>query len=842
MGFYQTILATYGGMAVEKLKLWAKTKIKLAKEYNHKSFLLKCRQLGILPQHIVATTGPVEDLLLRQDTHRAVEYNRRLGSKLLNLEISANHKTVSRLEASLTTLKIDIISLTNEAIFNEFSGRQHNNYNKLFHSIKRKNINKLNNLRNTQIQNSLRTNHTWVKNLTETRIPDDVLQFLSLGPKFCIEPALSKDIPIKNILADVDFITSAITDQNLKKVTIARATNIITNQCQHTLKNNQSSFFKSLYLKAKKFLKDNPDIILTNSDKGNVTVIMNKEQYFQLSNDVINNDTSYTLLPKDPTLSIQRQCNELVKKLHGTGQIDEATKKNLTTYKGISPKFYTLPKIHKPTLSVRPIVASIGAPTELIASYITDILTKSYDYNNEYYIKDSFEVSTLFNNMQLPENHVLVSLDVVSLFSNVYLDAAHRAVSRNWYRISNFCKINKDTFLEIISFLFNNTYFSFDKKFYKQTFGTPMGASVSPILATYVMDDLLDIVLPVLSFKPIFIKKYVDDIILAIPKDSITEIVDTLNDFDQYIQFTIESEDELQSVPFLDTKFIRNSDNIIKIDWYRKPCHSGRYLNYQSYHKQKIKVNLLKQMKMRVLKVSDTSFHNKNLKILYKLFTENSYPPSLVKKILFSTSTTLTHNINNNNTNNTTEAAQPVEDADASNPLTFTSLPYIREITPKLTRLFKPLQNLKIAYRSVLRIGSLHSKVKDRVPVVQRSDVVYSIPCAQCDKIYIGQTTRPLSGRISSHRSDCRLHPERCALAEHANNSLHNIDYNSVKVLATQTNHTKRLFLEMAYISQHTNCMNKRSDIQNLSEIYSYLLSLDNNQLTEDSHDSDLSI
>jgi len=388
--------------------------------------------------------------------------------------------------------------------------------------------------------------------------------------------------------------------------------------------------------------------------------------------------------------------------------------------------------------------------------------------------------------------------------------------------------------LSIIAFLFDNTYFSFNDNFYKQTFGTPMGASVSPILATYVMDDLLNTVLPVLSFKPFFIKKYVDDIILALPREGTTEIVETLNSYDPFIQFTMETEDEQNSVPFLDTKFIRTNDNKIIIDWYRKPCSSGRYLNYHSYHKHSMKINLVKQMKTRVLKISDPSFHNKNLKVLLQLFTENSYPTNLLKKILFSTSNTITQIIDEN-PQTPTPSPPPLNGNTNETHISFVALPYIKEITPGLSRIIKQASNVKIANTTVLTTRSVYSRVKDKTSLKFKSDVVYRIPCADCEKVYIGQTSRTVADRLTAHRSDCRLHPDRCALAEHANTHHHNMEYASTRILATQPNITKRLFLEMAFISQEPNCINKRTDIKHLSELYSYLLSLDVRPLQQES-------
>lgn len=49
--------------------------------------------------------------------------------------------------------------------------------------------------------------------------------------------------------------------------------------------------------------------------------------------------------------------------------IDEKVTKTLTIYNSVCPKFYGLPKIHKPTLSFRQIIAFIDAPTDKLISY-----------------------------------------------------------------------------------------------------------------------------------------------------------------------------------------------------------------------------------------------------------------------------------------------------------------------------------------------------------------------------------------------------------------------------------------------------------------------------------------
>jgi len=60
---------------------------------------------------------------------------------------------------------------------------------------------------------------------------------------------------------------------------------------------------------------------------------------------------------------------------------------------------------------------------------------------------------------------------------------------------------------------------------YKQTFGTPMGSPLSPIIADVVMRDLEIYCLNKINYKLTFYYRYVDDIVLASPSDKIDLII-----------------------------------------------------------------------------------------------------------------------------------------------------------------------------------------------------------------------------------------------------------------------------------------------------------------------------
>ena len=90
----------------------------------------------------------------------------------------------------------------------------------------------------------------------------------------------------------------------------------------------------------------------------------------------------------------------------------------------VCPKFYGLPKIHKPDVPlIRPIVASQGSPTYNLAKYLAEIL-KPLVGKSEQHVVNSKEFITKIEQTKLDEDEILVRFDVVSLFTNVPVDEA----------------------------------------------------------------------------------------------------------------------------------------------------------------------------------------------------------------------------------------------------------------------------------------------------------------------------------------------------------------------------------------------------------------------------------
>ena len=96
---------------------------------------------------------------------------------------------------------------------------------------------------------------------------------------------------------------------------------------------------------------------------------------------------------------------------------------------------------------------------------------------------------------------------------------------------------------------------------------------------------------------------------------------------------------------------------------------------------------------------------------------------------------------------------------------------------------------------------------KDVVPVMERLDVVYCIPCGGCRTTYIGETKRRLCKRIDEHKR--AVHFEVSILAKHVWCSGHGVDWKKVSVLDHHHELYERFTLEAYHIRKQPLALNR---------------------------------
>ena len=93
----------------------------------------------------------------------------------------------------------------------------------------------------------------------------------------------------------------------------------------------------------------------------------------------------------------------------------------------------------------------------------------------------------------------------------------------------------------------------------------------------------------------------------------------------------------------------------------------------------------------------------------------------------------------------------------------FTSILYIKGTSEKFKRVLNEA-GLKVAMKPISIFGGI---LQD--PSALRKNLVYQVPCFNCDFVYIGQAKRDLKSRLAEHKLAIKNQgPEKSALREHS--------------------------------------------------------------------------
>ena len=102
---------------------------------------------------------------------------------------------------------------------------------------------------------------------------------------------------------------------------------------------------------------------------------------------------------------------------------------------------------------------------------------------------------------------------------------------------------------------------------------------------------------------------------------------------------------------------------------------------------------------------------------------------------------------------------------------------------------------------------------------LEQTEIVYRFACKGCSFKYVGESKRSLNTRLEEHINNKQ---KNSVVTLHKNDE-HQFHWDNVKILDKEPNEKKRLISEMIYILNTKNTLNKQTDIDSLSRIYSNL-------------------
>jgi hypothetical protein len=383
-----------------------------------------------------------------------------------------------------------------------------------------------------------------------------------------------------------------------------------------------------------------------------------------------------------------------------------------------------------------------------------------------------------------------------------------------------------------------------------------MGLPLSPIIIDMVMEDLLDKVIYELGYDPLICVKYVDDLLFILPLEELENTYNIFNGYNEKIKFTMEMENE-KTLPYLDVELIRQRNGRILTKWYFKPMASNRLLNYNSNHSLAQKINVANGLIKRVCDL--TTIHPKvnNFKRIKTILEKNNYPVALIRKLFYKHI-------------NTQHNKAPSESTDTS-VIKYRSLPNVNGLTEKIKKCVRSVdKSIQICPKNTKTIKKLYSKIKDKIDISKQSNLVYSIPCLDCNKQYIGMTHRQfLHKRLGQHFADIEcLHKmrkdvkiekmfdisdeieikiteeesknnnnkekikklqklvkqcEKSGLVSHHIQLGHRLNFKNTKILDKEQNKKKLEVLEVLHIKTNEN-MNKQEDTNLIKTTYDGIL------------------
>ena len=154
---------------------------------------------------------------------------------------------------------------------------------------------------------------------------------------------------------------------------------------------------------------------------------------------------------------------------------------------------------------------------------------------------------------------------------------------------------------------------------------------------------------------------------------------------------------------------------------------------------------------------------------------------------------------------------------EAEKPISTTIIPYIEGLSKEIRRILNGY-NIRTVFRTVDTLGRIFTSVKDPIPPEERTGVIYKIKCT-CGDFYVGETGRNLTTRLKEHKAACRLAAfDRSAVAKHARQVGHEIEWNDVEILDTTKDLQERKVKESLYIRMAPkSCLMNRDEGRELS-------------------------
>ena len=332
---------------------------------------------------------------------------------------------------------------------------------------------------------------------------------------------------------------------------------------------------------------------------------------------------TYKKIPEDPTSNQKTKLINLLQNIKAEEGIKEETYKWMSHTGVGSPKFYGLPKIHKPGIPLRPIVASRGTVTYNPAKELAKILKPMIGMSS-HHVHNTKDFVQQLKGIRLQQDESIISYDVKALFTSVPIEPVINIIHNKLASDNDLHQRTSMAIHHVISlleFCLNSTYFCISRQLYEQNEGAAMGSPLSHIIANIFMEDFEAKPLSSAPWPPSLWKTFVDDTFVVIKTAYKEEFFNHINSIEERIQFIAENTRADGSMPFQDTLVTPQADESLITTVYLKPIHTNQYLQWDSHHAISAKYSVISTLFHRLKRcVQPNNIWRKNLNTYRKSF------------------------------------------------------------------------------------------------------------------------------------------------------------------------------------------------------------------------------
>ena len=393
----------------------------------------------------------------------------------------------------------------------------------------------------------------------------------------------------------------------------------------------------------KKLKRSRNSITIKQADKNLGIVLMDTDDYVQQCTRELAKGDVYVTVQTYPEEDILKQLTNTIINFKNQLQKYDDKLYHFLLPKATShhhlPQMYGIPKIHKPFTRVppiRPIISQSASLLKPIATFLDHILqplAKSYPD----YLHNSTSLSLKLQNLQVPKDAILVSVDVESLFPSIPQTDMLETIYQEMHKKRHLLIFDPNLIVRLLHINVNNNFFEFANCTFKQTKGMAMGSPCSPTTANIYMSVEIRKFLNTQKNKPLLLARYIDDIFIVWTKSAkeLDQFMSDLNKFNKSLHYTHQL--STSSIDFLDLTIYKGSTfpytNVLDTRTFQKPQNLYQYLHYSSNHpKALFKAIITGELTRYVRTNTKKELYTAMAELLTQRLLTRGYPKPLIQK------------------------------------------------------------------------------------------------------------------------------------------------------------------------------------------------------------------